>query len=291
MLLVYNDVLYIYNNRISGDVFRSIKRYLRMAKKEKEKLMRGMSAESERHATKMLEKAHTGMFVGVIVLTGTVIAFILTQYNLASASDDNDHQSKAEIIYHSTDLGLHILALGALILAFYKILNLKHSLLKKNIIDNLLLVMSMCGLLLYELFKVVGLFYTIQKIHSSSELIIHAVCSLAIPIQAFLQTPFIISSMKRYSDRKEDQVNKPGRGVITFLLMLNVCIWLHKSFTEQVMSVDLMESFYGLVPWQIIMHTTLPLMLFYRFHSSVCLADTWVSLYENMESPIQYMDL
>ena len=272
-------------------MFRSIKRYLRLAKLEKEKLIRGASVESDAGEHKMLDKAHSGMFAGIIVLTGTLIAFIFTQYNLNTASADNDHQVVAETIYHATDVCLHSFALIALMVAFYKLRNLKHSFLRNNSIDNVLLVASMVGLTLYDLFEVVGMFYTIQNYPVTADLILHAMTSLLIPIQAVIQTPFIISSMKRYSDRKEDQVNKPGRGVITFLLLLNICIWLHKSFTEAQMSVDLMQSFYGLVPWQIIMHTTLPLMLFYRFHSSVCLADTWVSMYENEENPIQYMDI
>lgn len=36
--------------------------------------------------------------------------------------------------------------------------------------------------------------------------------------------------------------------------------------------------------WTLLSHLTLPLALFYRFHSSVCLADMWKAAYEEEES-------
>lgn len=36
--------------------------------------------------------------------------------------------------------------------------------------------------------------------------------------------------------------------------------------------------------WTLLSHLTLPLALFYRFHSSVCLADMWKASYEAEEA-------
>lgn len=36
--------------------------------------------------------------------------------------------------------------------------------------------------------------------------------------------------------------------------------------------------------WTLLSHLTLPLALFYRFHSSVCLADMWKAAYEAEEA-------
>jgi hypothetical protein len=48
------------------------------------------------------------------------------------------------------------------------------------------------------------------------------------------------------------------------------------------------NEFFGVVPWAIILNITLPLVVFYRFHSSVCLADIWCAAYEPEEElPIE----
>jgi hypothetical protein len=40
---------------------------------------------------------------------------------------------------------------------------------------------------------------------------------------------------------------------------------------------------YGKVLWTMLSHMTVPLTMFYRFHSSVCLVDIWKSAYERGE--------
>lgn len=39
-------------------------------------------------------------------------------------------------------------------------------------------------------------------------------------------------------------------------------------------------KFYGYVLWNILNHISLPLIMFYRFHASVCLVDIWRHSYE-----------
>lgn len=38
--------------------------------------------------------------------------------------------------------------------------------------------------------------------------------------------------------------------------------------------------FYGLTLWNILDHVSMPLIMFYRFHASVCLVDMWNHAYE-----------
>ena len=44
-------------------------------------------------------------------------------------------------------------------------------------------------------------------------------------------------------------------------------------------------DFFGPTAWPIIMNTSLPLVLFYRFHVSVCLADMWSLVYKPETGP------
>lgn len=39
-------------------------------------------------------------------------------------------------------------------------------------------------------------------------------------------------------------------------------------------------EFYGFTVWNILNHISIPLTMFYRFHSSVCFVDIWKHSYE-----------
>ncbi len=104
-------------------------------------------------------------------------------------------------------------------------------------------------------------------------------------IQITIQTPFIVDGIRRCSNNKRLRFSKPGKGLITFALILNIAVWIFVTF--EIKSVDKyhnMQQFYGKFIWMIILDTCLPLMLFYRFHSSVCLSDIWKHAYEKDES-------
>lgn len=102
-----------------------------------------------------------------------------------------------------------------------------------------------------------------------------------ITLQVVFQTVFIIDAMHRSFHFDPLRFQKPGREFITFAVLLNLTSWIVYTFemraSEQFFSETL---FYGETLWMIVSHTTLPLMLFYRFHASVCLADIWKFAYE-----------
>ena len=71
-----------------------------------------------------------------------------------------------------------------------------------------------------------------------------------------------------------------GRNVITFLIVANLAVYVMetlmiKSYDYQTIKVD----FYGPDAWTILSHITLPICIFYRFHSAVALVDIWNSAY------------
>lgn len=100
-------------------------------------------------------------------------------------------------------------------------------------------------------------------------------------LQVLIQTPFIIDGLRRCSNSKQLRQEKPGRELITFLVVCNVAMWIMETF--EIKSQDKQDDryeVYGKFLWIIFSHMTLPLTMFYRFHSSVCLADIWKSAYE-----------
>ena len=109
-------------------------------------------------------------------------------------------------------------------------------------------------------------------------------------IQVLIQSPFIVDGIRRCSNSKNARYTKPGRELVTFALILNVTLWILNTF--ELKSVDKyqgMQEFYGKMTWMVISHTTLPVMLFYRYHSSVCLSDIWKHAYEKDHSHIAQM--
>lgn len=104
---------------------------------------------------------------------------------------------------------------------------------------------------------------------------------ILITVQILVQTLFIVDAMHRCSQSRALRFQKPGREFITFLVILNITSWIVYTFETKAAEVYHNEpAFYGETVWMIVSHTTLPLMLFFRFHSSVCLADVWKFAYE-----------
>lgn len=99
--------------------------------------------------------------------------------------------------------------------------------------------------------------------------------------QVLIQTPFILDGLRRCSNSKDLRHEKPGRELVTFLIVSNVAMWITSTFEVKSHGYqDDRYGFYGYELWSIIGHMCIPLMMFYRFHSSVCLVDIWKFAYE-----------
>lgn len=53
-----------------------------------------------------------------------------------------------------------------------------------------------------------------------------------------------------------------------------------QSIATKVFFINFRYDYYGYVLWNILNHISLPLIMFYRFHASVCLVDMWRHAYE-----------
>lgn len=85
---------------------------------------------------------------------------------------------------------------------------------------------------------------------------------------------------------------KPGRQLITFLLVVNISLWLNNRLknNQSVYHPNQMD-FYGVLAWNVITHVSMPLVLSYRFQSTVCFYEIWKHVYKmrpiNKESDIK----
>ena len=98
--------------------------------------------------------------------------------------------------------------------------------------------------------------------------------------QAALQTLFIIDASHRRVSTSTQAENKPGRALVTLLLLLNLCFWIVCIFeVKNVENLPMHGEVYGDLPWTIISNLCIPLIIFYRFHSTVCLSEIWSTAY------------
>lgn len=99
--------------------------------------------------------------------------------------------------------------------------------------------------------------------------------------QILIQTPWLIDGLRRCANTPENLRKKPGRALVTFMIGANITLWMFSTFSvKNVPSIDERYDFYGDITWTILSHITTPLIMFYRFHSSVCLVDIWKNSYE-----------
>lgn len=111
--------------------------------------------------------------------------------------------------------------------------------------------------------------------------LINVALNIIVMIEVLVQTNFIIDGMRRCSESRYLRFKKPGRELITFAILLNITYWIVATFeTKSVEQYKPEIEYYGPLPYMFISHTTLPVMLFYRYHSSVCLAEIWNRAYK-----------
>ena len=69
-----------------------------------------------------------------------------------------------------------------------------------------------------------------------------------------------------------------------FLVLFNLSQWLVLTFEIQKGRASIVESeFYGFLSWVIIQRVTLPMAVFFRFHSCVVSIDLWKEVYGKKE--------
>lgn len=72
----------------------------------------------------------------------------------------------------------------------------------------------------------------------------------------------------------------PGKQAITFLFIINISMFIMNLFEAEKFGVSkIVLNFYGSQNWIYLVRSFSPLTIFYRFHSSVMLAEIWRNVY------------
>lgn len=143
-------------------------------------------------------------------------------------------------------------------------------------LDNTLLVIAQAGMYVYCIFSIIGFNYA-----EETDVPAGAVIEILALMQTTAQTILVLDGTSRRCKTKADKKNKPGRQLITFLLVANAAMWIinvmqkgHAEYSPEHI------KFFGVWPWTVITHVSMPLAIFYRFHSTICLFEIWKATYK-----------
>ncbi|CAG9765480.1 unnamed protein product [Ceutorhynchus assimilis] len=227
---------------------------------------------SPHHYSVDCARAHKGLFVGILFLVLTIISLILFFVLISKA----EFVGLAVIEVNICELTLYGMTTLASVIGMWQVRQLKYDGTKNLQLDNILLVGAQTGMYVYSMFTIIGGQFTVQK--NTVLVLVTAVASL---LQTTCQTIFILDASRRTCATPDQIRKKPGREIVTFLLVTNLAMWaintLEKSRAE---SHPIQLHFYGLWAWTIITHVSMPLAIFYRFHSTVCLCEIWKRAYK-----------
>lgn len=219
-----------------------------------------------------------GLFFGLLVLVCSTIClivfFVLIQ-----------HTRYSMLAIYLSDLshcGIKVLTIGAITVGFFRIRSLRFHPDRKDHLRSILLSVAAFGLYVYAMFGIIA-GSLLPKDHIPNLLVM--VTSILTIIQVTMQSLFIADITCRMTYLPEHDHSKPGRQVITFLLIGNLTLWIIYTFEKQKVEASPVQlGFYGFMAWTVIIRASLPLSIFYRFHSSVTFAEVWKNSYRNMSN-------
>ncbi|ESO08991.1 hypothetical protein HELRODRAFT_168921 [Helobdella robusta] len=235
----------------------------------------------------LFSKSHRGIYTGFMFLTGIIVCIVFFNFSYGNWDDP----IKGETISLSCALSMAIILL---LVAFSALVQMRvlSIINKPSSIDDYLLIIAMFGGLTYLLCIIMSGFNALNNgVYRSSTLetlrICMGFCSMA---QLIVQVVLVISGLRQYPSKQSHVDLKPGRGSLTFLVIANVSAWIFHSVLTKTHDLQYSPTnLFNKVTWIILINITVPLLLFFYFHSSVCLADIWhqayVPLQHNVHKP------
>ncbi|XP_045492302.1 proton channel OtopLc-like [Colias croceus] len=215
--------------------------------------------------------SNKGLFLGM-VLTVVTVGILILGFVLGNIGDSN-YRETGYAISNWAMLAMHTLMLIAVVIAYNQARKLDINEHPISLLDDILLFVCLPAFFMETVLSMVA---TINVLN-----IVRSIDFSVMVIQVLIQTPLIMDALRRCSNSRKLRKSKPGREVLMFLIIANVAMWMMYTFSyKSPESLDERYKYYGKVLWSILGHVSLPLIMFYRFHSSVCFADIWDAAYK-----------
>jgi len=205
---------------------------------------------------------------------GAGLGLVIVLLNISTLflfDEDGIHQYASKVTRSVTNLFGIIVAIPA-ILKIQKLPNKTE--IEETGMDRFLLILGGTFCYLYMSATVpVGVIMVNDKVPGT----LHIMNGIFDILQVTIQIVFITTLLKKVIRSKED--NHPGRQATAFLVLMNLSLWLMSTFQLDEASYE-ESDFYGGYTWAMIQVFTLPLVIFFRFHSTLLLLDCWKNSYK-----------
>ncbi|XP_073963847.1 proton channel OtopLc-like isoform X2 [Choristoneura fumiferana] len=222
--------------------------------------------------------AHRGLFSGILVIVVTIISLIMFFVLSSNPATINDAIFQVNIC----ELILYTLTIAACCAAIKQMRVLPYKRKSQAVLqlDTSLLILAQSGMFVYCMFSLIGCHHTLSSDTSAG---LTGFFSEFLSLnQTILQSLFIIDAWWRRSSTSEQRRDKPGRQLVTFLLVANMAMWAINTLEKNRAEFRPAHlEFYGPWAWTIITHVSMPLAIFYRFHSTICLFEIWKNCFKN----------
>ena len=218
--------------------------------------------------------SNTGMFFGATMMVIVIVCSLFVL--LTEGSCDNN---AAITVGNSLQISVLSILTLATLYAYYSITRFDVNPNPISFLDDLLLFFCLPSFFLYS-----AICFAPLLLDSDFE-VDFFFRNLLMLVQVLIQTPMIVDGLRRCSNSAAAQKRMRGRNTITFLIVANLAVYimetlLIRSYDYQAVKIE----FYGPDIWTILSHMTLPICIFYRFHSAVALVDIWTSAYKPSHS-------
>ncbi|KHJ98211.1 hypothetical protein OESDEN_01806 [Oesophagostomum dentatum] len=213
----------------------------------------------------------TGLFAGIIFL---IAAFV--SMGMYTIFEELRNSRGAQLLFGIVDLCMFSMTLGACLLGLWRMGVLQYRLhAHGEVIDEILLIIGLVGEIVY---CVVGLdiFVTNRRAHTDRS-ILPAFVFVVRLVQVVVQAAFILITSRLRCLSPYALKYKPGKEIITFLLVANVTLFVFHTYEGMKSSFGIGD--YGGTIYKNLIYAVAPLLVFYRFHSSACLAEIWKHTY------------
>ena len=229
------------------------------------------------------DKAHKGLFLGLLVVVLTLVAvscYFVFGAGTAYFYSIDDALFYSGFIFFVTELSLLALSGGAVVIGFVRFRRLRFIPIPGDRLETALLIFALAGVIAMKCFHGVS---AASSIRSRGDIvgILSAVASTALLVEVLLQTVFIVDALRRCVQSPVQQQRKPGRAIVTFLLLCNLALVVVSVFeVKKTENARIHAVFYGDLAWSVISHLTVPVHVYFRFHSVVCLSEIWNNAYK-----------
>ncbi|XP_021925160.1 otopetrin-2-like isoform X2 [Zootermopsis nevadensis] len=227
---------------------------------------------SAHHFTLDCDSSQKGLCAGILVLVLTIISLVL----FLVLHNEENYVQLAVYEVSICEMCIYILCTLAVLACMVRIRVLPAETGHGLGLDNSLLVMAQAGMYVYCIFSIIGFNYA-----EKTDVPGGAAIEILALMQTTVQTILVLDASSRRCRTKADRRRKPGRELISFLLVANAAVWMinvmqkgHAEYSPQHL------KFFGVWPWTVITHISMPLAIFYRFHSTICLFEIWKASYK-----------